>query len=139
MEIKSGVGLARMKPTGRLIVTANEQTQLVSITWTGGRRVAATSEFFKLINQRPRVGQIVKFGYAARIVALQPWEGTYQDSYILMREGLLARFMTWYVRRAVDWASPLYQWECKWLWRTTPVEGGVYRRRSLTALLLRWV
>lgn len=129
-----------MKATGQLLFK-EEKDRTISREWIGGRRIAVSSQLVELwTGERPHIGQIVTFG--EDVLRLVGHEFTcagagYQESYIAMREGLLARFVWSYWQWVSDHARSLFAWECKWLRWREPKEAEVYPKWSLVGILIR--
>lgn len=129
-----------MKATGQLIFR-EEQDRTISRTWIGGRRIAVSSQLIETwTEERARIGQVITFGddvlrliAPAHITEGQGW----QNSYIAMREGRLARFVWRYWQWLSDHAPSLFHWECRWIRWRKPVGGEVYPKWSLVGILSR--
>lgn len=129
-----------MRATGQLVFK-RESNGSVSRKWIGGRRVAISSGLVEsLTSKRPYIGQVITMqDVNLRIVGIENTRNGqgYQDSFIAMRDGIIARIVWRYWRWLNDYAYKLFKWECKWIRGRQPNEGEVYPKWSIVGILIR--
>lgn len=128
-----------MKSTGQIIFN-REPDGSISRKWTGGRRVAVSKELLQSLGfLPPYLNKVIKLqpDLCLRIIGMAYSPGAWTDTYVAMREGWVARAISWYWQWLSDHGPSLYRWECKWIRGRDPREGETYPKCSILGILIR--
>jgi hypothetical protein len=124
------------------LVRPNEDWE-VRCDWTGGRIAAVSSAILhesdgRYVQERGRdVYQVCHL--RVRVIGMKCEVGTYTDTYLVMRDGLLARLAASTTKAVYSLSRRTIRLD-RWLYRTAgrPLKAGtILPQRSLTGMLLR--